>query len=415
MNAPVRKVALTLLLVFLLPAAFYTVYELNSLSESEKELSRVFENQLDAILFSVNQYADDVARSWTLRIRTSLEEENLPWPREFLAQQAGLEAVFVTGNHGSSLRLPYLAAAADSVAIQAAIAERLAGKAVLFQRLHAYQEQNYYKLEPLLDSAHADRILLLSAYQGKNERGFLGLVLDSRAIDTARGKSAIIATCAMPVRREWLVDAGLGRERVRAVTLKKGVVRATLERVFARRALGEREAVPEGALAREAIAHLVTEGRLLKGARDAIEARLRDWALAAQLRAAGETVHGVAIEVPEERRGGAPSLQDHLRAKLAELGVESGEDAALLSAEDLLPPPLAPWVRDHLDAEYPRTFALGDAFYQVDYDLTRRQVVLRMIRGTRETAPPASYLPRFRGFRVCLESRRAMHVIRERG
>ncbi|HJL20194.1 MAG TPA: hypothetical protein RMH99_31295, partial [Sandaracinaceae bacterium LLY-WYZ-13_1] len=236
-------------------------------------------------------------------------------------------------------------------------------------------------------------------------------VLDSRAIGKGKRDTKIIATCAMPVKTEWLRDAGLGRERVGAVRLEAGAVLATVERVFARRVIDEREETPRGALARDAIVRLLLEGRMLPEARERAADRLQARGLLAKLAASGARLGPLDL-VSED--GPVPTLEEHFAARVRELGVSSGEDAALLEVEDLLPEDLDPWVREKLDEEYPRTFELGDACYEVDYDLGRRQVVMRMVRGTRTTAPPAAYLPSFKGFRVCVESKKAMHVIRER-
>lgn len=236
-------------------------------------------------------------------------------------------------------------------------------------------------------------------------------VLDTRALGTGRRDTTVIATCAMPVKTEWLRDAGLGRERVGSVRLEEGAVVATVEKVFARRVIDVREETPEGALAREAIVKLLLEGRMLPEARARAEERLQARRLAARLAGAG-----VRLGESARAEGGAavPSLEAHFAARVEELGVTSGEDAALLEVEDLLPEDLDAWTRELLDRDYPRTFELGDAFYEIDYDLSRRQVVMRMVRGTRDTAPPLGYLPKFPGFRVCVESRKAMHVVRER-
>ena len=48
-----------------------------------------------------------------------------------------------------------------------------------------------------------------------------------------------------------------------------------------------------------------------------------------------------------------------------------------------------------------------------DYDLPRRQVVLSIVRGRRATPPPLSYLPQFRGFRICAEAGGRIVVVRE--
>lgn len=66
--SPVQKIAFSVLLIILLPGLFYTVYELNSLSEKEQVLSEIYRQQLETILFSVNQYSWDIANSWVSRI-----------------------------------------------------------------------------------------------------------------------------------------------------------------------------------------------------------------------------------------------------------------------------------------------------------------------------------------------------------
>lgn len=70
MNAT-RKIALLLAVVFLLPALFFSGYELSSLNQDEAMIQEVYNRQLDAILFSVNQYADDVLNRWTSQMEAS--------------------------------------------------------------------------------------------------------------------------------------------------------------------------------------------------------------------------------------------------------------------------------------------------------------------------------------------------------
>src|SRR5689334_15750965 len=71
-----RKIGLLLLLVFLLPALFFSVYELSSLDKDEKMIQNIYAKQLEAILFSVNQYSDDVLGNWISRIETGIANIN---------------------------------------------------------------------------------------------------------------------------------------------------------------------------------------------------------------------------------------------------------------------------------------------------------------------------------------------------
>ncbi len=65
-------IAAVLLIIILMPALFFSVYQISALSESEELIGTVYTRQLDAILFSVNQYLFDVTDSWATRIETAL-------------------------------------------------------------------------------------------------------------------------------------------------------------------------------------------------------------------------------------------------------------------------------------------------------------------------------------------------------
>ena len=60
-----RKIGIIFILIALLPALFYTAYEVSSLSSTETLIQSIYSKQLDVILFSINQYALDVAQNWS--------------------------------------------------------------------------------------------------------------------------------------------------------------------------------------------------------------------------------------------------------------------------------------------------------------------------------------------------------------
>ncbi len=233
------------------------------------------------------------------------------------------------------------------------------------------------------------------------------LVLDTRALGAGARETRLIATCVMPVPLGWLVEAGVGEERLGNVTRERGRIVATLDRVFAGEVLQSREAEPEGALAREAIAKLFLQGSLFKGSLAEAKRRLSERALAAGL--AGTPVGdslGLSPCMPP------PALDVFLAERLLELGVTRVADLALLSAEDVLPDALPAHESQPLAQEFPPRVSVGDAEYVSEVDVEQRTVTLRMIRGQRTTPPPAQYIPRFGGFKVCAEAGRVLHVVR---
>ena len=183
---------------------------------------------------------------------------------------------------------------------------------------------------------------------------------------------------------------------------------AKVERVYAKRVIATRDEVPTGDVARAAIAELFTRGSLFKDALVKTRERLALRGLAAKLAVRGHRA-GIASTEP------IPNLDEWVARRLHELGVESGEDLAMLSASDLLAADIPFESRAALEKEFPTIVSVGDATYAVDYDVDKEQVMLRMVKGSRTTPPPLSYLPRFQGMRICVEGPRGIAVLRERG
>ncbi|MGD8860979.1 MAG: helicase-related protein [Myxococcales bacterium] len=230
-------------------------------------------------------------------------------------------------------------------------------------------------------------------------------VLSVQALGDRRGGRLLLCTCAMPLSLSHLAEAGLGREQVGEVRLKRGVALATVERVYARRVLQTEERVPTGELARHAIAELLTRGRLLPDAVQDARAQLEATALAHRLKARGR-LHG---DAPLPAAG---ELQPWLLSRLSQLGVESGEDVALLSAADLQPEPLPYEVQTMLEREFPLRVDMGDAIYRVEYDLGKSRATLHLIKGNRQTPPTRAFLPKLGGLRVFVEAGGRMHLVR---
>ncbi len=235
------------------------------------------------------------------------------------------------------------------------------------------------------------------------------LVFGARAIGDGRERR-IFATCVAPVTLRQLFDAKLGEERVSSVELKRKKIVANIERVYAKKVLGSFDGAPEGQAARDAIAELFLRGSIYKKARKESAARLSSFALYERLRTSR-----VGKNLGLEEVADAPkeaTLKEWIALRLIELEVEHADDYELLSERDFLAPGLPEYLQEILDREFPRRLELGDTTYAIDYDLEKRQVMLREIKGHRKTPPPLSYLPKFAGFKIVVEAGRTMHVLR---
>jgi ATP-dependent helicase HrpB len=233
------------------------------------------------------------------------------------------------------------------------------------------------------------------------------LALDTRAFGAGRD-ARLLVTCAMVLSSAELVRAGLGTERVAAVRLQGKSISATLERVYAGCVLATREATPEGELAQAALVELLVRGSVFREAVAVTRQRLTYLAIARWL---GERSRPYGTQSAEP----VLSLEPWLHARVVELGVQSGHDLALLSANDFLAAELPYDSRGSIESDYPLTVNVGDASYRAEYELAQNQVTLHRLRSSRSEAPTLAFLPKFPGLRIIVEGPRGLTVVRARG
>lgn len=71
MNSPLRNVILLITAILILPLLISTIFEVGNSQRNEKVIQNIYKNQLDAILYSINQYSDDVISNLVTRIENS--------------------------------------------------------------------------------------------------------------------------------------------------------------------------------------------------------------------------------------------------------------------------------------------------------------------------------------------------------
>ena len=105
-----RTLALLLVLLVMLPAIFYSAYEVGSLTQSESLIERIYRQQLDAALFSLNQYSWDIANRWASDIdrifRTERSSTSSPSQNAFegfLSSNRGIHALIIADSSATPL------------------------------------------------------------------------------------------------------------------------------------------------------------------------------------------------------------------------------------------------------------------------------------------------------------------------
>jgi HrpA-like RNA helicase len=211
------------------------------------------------------------------------------------------------------------------------------------------------------------------------------LVVARRRSIKRRRRTVDLATVAGPVEPELLARHGHGRRELAGVRLEEGRMVGTVERVVAGTVVDRQERELTGRDAVRGAARLVMRGEVLGGAWRAVVDDVE--------------AHDLAMRLEGGRAAGVDA-EAWLEERLAELGVERGEDLSLLAAGDLRFGGLSSERRERLDREYPRRLDLGDQVVEVRYDLEASIVTMTHVEGVTRTAPSEFLLPRWPGLRV---------------
>ena len=152
MKNPLKKIVLVFILVAMLPISFI-VYELSSLSKNEEIVKEIYKNQLDAILFSVNQYSDDIMNSWANRIslaataeRKEIRQDTTTNLHSVLRQSDAVKYFYVSDLRGkSSIYSLYENTELENTRL---VIDRIVAKnQERVSRLIRYQETGFRKME----------------------------------------------------------------------------------------------------------------------------------------------------------------------------------------------------------------------------------------------------------------------------
>lgn len=182
MKSRLSYIGIILLLVFLAPAIVLTWLELSSVKQNEAVLKEVYANQLDAVLFSVNNYSQDVAEGWVSQLDKLYQNPGTSIAQELkniLREVSAIRWLFV--QEDSMIRiagktpLEYAEMSPQIEAFQALQVDTL-------RRLANYLENGFRKIEPF-SYPKIDSLPMLLCYLPRENKAPLlcGIFIDPLA------------------------------------------------------------------------------------------------------------------------------------------------------------------------------------------------------------------------------------------
>lgn len=168
-----------ILILLIIPSGLYTILELSSMDDQEELYEGIYKSQLDAVLFSLNQYGDDNVRAWVndfekLDWNNSNKSANI---KNYLANNPQLFYLFSLPSNGE---LPNI----DSILIEdSALEADVKAKFTLEQnnisKLFTYYNEGYRKIMGFdLNIGHYSMFVFITKLNG--ELNLSCMLIDSR-------------------------------------------------------------------------------------------------------------------------------------------------------------------------------------------------------------------------------------------
>ena len=178
MNTTLKKIGSILAILVLLPIIAVITFEIANLTENEKRIGEIYENQLKTILFSLNQYSEDFISSWMSQIRIAVADES-PISEssniynKLLAENRALEGIALIGfDKNEAPNYLTLNSDKDSNNFVNNFLRIIDSNRIKIDKLRRMVDAGYNKIEPLGEIIETGKSMLVSIINDKYICGF---------------------------------------------------------------------------------------------------------------------------------------------------------------------------------------------------------------------------------------------------
>ena len=98
MKKPLANIGILLLLIIILPPLFFTSYEIGNLYQNERMIDSIYTRQLESVIFSINQYSDDIVSRWANQLENDIQKHDSVSKENvggFISQNSSIQLLLV--------------------------------------------------------------------------------------------------------------------------------------------------------------------------------------------------------------------------------------------------------------------------------------------------------------------------------
>lgn len=152
MQKSIKKISFLFLLILILPISAFFIYQFATLNESEKEISKIYIQQLETIIYSINQYSEDIITNWSNEIKNILaNKEKLDSDKfsVFLTKNTSIKSILVLDENFNSSAIYGIPDLMENLGFLTSLRTTINQNEVVFNKLVTYLEVGYQKVEAI--------------------------------------------------------------------------------------------------------------------------------------------------------------------------------------------------------------------------------------------------------------------------
>ncbi len=181
MKNKITYITIILAVLILLPALFFSGYEIARQNENEKELENTYNKQLDAILFSINLYSEDIISSWASKITSNevlFNKSNCEANKELLSNATQIKSIaFCNYKTKKIMDLCLNDSPVYSNLTYESINKLLVDSTKKIEKLAKYVMAGYRKIEPLGKNEEYQSLFMVFMSNRKNIKDSLQICI----------------------------------------------------------------------------------------------------------------------------------------------------------------------------------------------------------------------------------------------
>ena len=151
MKKTIPKIGIILISLIVFPTLFFSIYEVKNLNNNEQLIDSIYSSQLSSIVFSLNQYSDDVVNSWANAIDNPqydpLKIDSLV--ENLIHRNLALKAVFFASDTSVSRYYADSIFSFESIDEKDFIIHTLRGNEKGIQKVLKYFDAGYRQIHPV--------------------------------------------------------------------------------------------------------------------------------------------------------------------------------------------------------------------------------------------------------------------------